>query len=251
MKSEPVSYDSKICRNLTVALKKEWEEKNDLGASSSSTIVGANTKPEHGLLVLPSKSSEKNILLSNLEETLFIGERSYSLSTHLYHENVFPNGYENLEHFYRLPFPTWIYRVDGLTLVKMVILIHGENSVLIRYQLLSSYGDYIRLQIRPMISCKEIPDVNPAPGMVEISSTENSAPLFLFHNSAVIERKGQWYRNLKEGDLYSPCSFLYAFLREDGVYLSVSVTSERKFDPFLIGVKEKSERKKRVIPPEI
>ncbi len=267
---KPASYGAKVCRNPDLALTKEWQEKNELGAYAASSILGTNTKPAHGLLVTPCQSPiHEAVLLANLDETLYIGERPFPLSTHVYHDTVFPKGYESLEHFYRLPFPTWVFRLDGLALVKMVILIHGENTVLIRYQLLSSYGDYVRLQIRPVTAFRStsklirentsaIPKIHASQqGVIELKSPNACPSLYLFHNAAVVDRTGIWLRRLKyaaeksegpqEEDLYSPCSFLYAFLKEDGVYLSVSTNSTRKFDPFLIGIKEK--RRRRSVSP--
>jgi predicted glycogen debranching enzyme len=258
----PISYGANICRNLNTALKKEWEERNSLGAYAASTIVGINTKPSHGLLAIASKSkSAHTVLLSSLEETLFIGDRPFPLSAHLYADMVYPKGFEHLEHFYKLPFPTWVFRVENLTVVKMVILIQGENTVLIRYQMLSSYGDFVRLQIRPIMALrsanalskenpKVVPTLQPSRGVIRLDMPDSGGPLFLFHNAGVIDKAGLWFKRLHypkspslplgaEEDLYSPCSFLCAFLREDGVFLSVSTSQERRFDPFVIGLKEK------------
>lgn len=257
-----VSYGPKVCQNLETALKKEWEEKNEKGVYASSSIAGVNTKPAHGLLVVPRKGlDEADVLLAGLDETLFIGERSYPFSTHLYSKSAFPKGYEFMEHFYNLPFPTWIFRMEGLALVKMVMVIQGEETVLIRYQLLSSYGDFVRLQIRPLVAFRSAsgivmenssqePKINVTQSSVELIPKGSVRRLHLFHNAAVVDRARQWFKKLvfpklspsdpeREENLFSPCSFLYAFLREEGVFLSASTNPTRRFDPFLVGVRGK------------
>ena len=265
----PISYGTKICRNPEAALKKEWREETDSGAYAASSILGANTQLDHGLLVIPSAVPNKNkfiVLLSALEETLFIGENAFNLSTRVHADSVYPKGFEHLEHFYKLPFPTWVFRVEGLTLVKMVLMISGENTALIRYQLLSSYGDYVRLEIRPIVAfrgTKEVgarrraaPSLRATKQVIHIESSNKCPGLYVSHNAGVVDRTGIWFNGLrcfKEGssslyreeDLYSPCSLHYAFLKEDGVYLAASTSQIRKFDPFLVGVKEKNKRKNK------
>ena len=262
-----ISYGTKVCRNLESALTKEWWEENQKGAHAASSILGANTKPEHGLLVVSGNQPSKKslVLLSTLEETLFIGDQSYPLSTCLYaNQTVFPKGYEYLEHFYKLPFPTWIFRAEGLALVKIVILMQDQPTVVIRYQLLSSYGDFVRFQIRPVVAfrpasqivkgdAKRIPRLEAKPGEIHLEYSNSFPTLHFFHNAAVVDRSGKWLKHVRytkniasesgqEEDLYSPCSLLYGFLKEDGVYLTASTSPEHGFDPFLVGVGEKNKR---------
>ena len=255
-----VSYGPEVCRDLGAALKREWKEKNNAGASASSTILGTNTKPSHGLLSVLSGSGDQIVLLSGLDEILFVGDRPYPLSTHQFFNTAYPKGYLNLEYFYRMPFPTWIYRAEGLALVKMVILVHGEQTVLIRYQFLSSYGDFVRLQVRPIFAFRKskdliyetperIPEMKTSQGAIELNPGHGLPKAHIMHNAGVVDREGFWFKRLsyhklkREEDLYAPCSLLYAFLKEDGVYLSVSTRFSHDFDPFLIGVKEKNLRK--------
>ncbi len=260
------SYDHKTCRDFKAAVQKEWREENDLGAYASSTILGANTKSNHGLLVVPdAEPKSRNVLLSSIEETLFIGERGFPLSTHIYSDNsVFPKGYEFLESFYLAPYPTWIYRVEGLAFMKILLVLQGENTTVIRYQLLSSYGDYVRLQIRPIgvfrsikgvngPSEKSFPRLDVGVGTVTFTSDLNRTrnTLYVHHNAGVVDRSIQWFRKLQysedtsrqqrllEEDLTSLCSLLYAFHKEDGVYLCISTRSKLDVGPLIFDIHKK------------
>ncbi len=259
------SYDSKICQNPEIALLKSWKESSGRDVYASSSLLGTNTKANQGLFVIRQPDETKPcVLLSGLDETLFIGDRTYSLSTRLQGGTIFPRGYEYLEHFYRLPFPTWLFRLDGLAFVKMVIVVSGESSVLIRYQLLSSYGDYVRLQVKPIIAfrrtdelnrecAKQIPKLHAVKGEIKVAAAADHFPnLFMLHNAAVVDREGSWFKEIQyktrsgpvqSEDLYAPCALTYAFVKEDGVYLSVSTTPRRDFDPFLISIREKNRRR--------
>ena len=250
---------------MHLALKRNWEEKNDLGVSSSSSIVGFNTSREQGLFVVPSKSSkESSVLLAGLDEVLFIGDRAYPVSTRLHRHTVHPRGHELLENFYYHPFPTWIFRMEGLTLIKIVLAIYNESTVLIRYQLLSSYGDFIRLQVRPLTAFRSsselireddkfVPKVKVEKGMIHLVSPNVHPDMYIFHNAAVVDRTGLWIKEMtytsdyppKEfqvEDLYSPCSFLFPFLKQDGNYLCVSTSPKLRLDPLLLDISEKNRR---------
>ncbi len=242
------SVRTKICRDFDVASQKEWREGNNLGGYASSTILGANTKRSHGLLVVPAGKSGDVVLLSNLEETLHVGDKSFPLSTHLYSDTIYPKGYEYLENFYLAPNPIWIYRIDQWALMKAIVMMPDEHTVFIRYQFLSSYGDYVRLEIRPIVAFRPasglsresqdgIPEIEFGRHHVALKPKKAFPELFLYHNAAVTDRSARWFRRLGypearqpaaglEEDLYSPCSLIYAFLKEEGVFLCATTESK-------------------------
>ena len=48
-------FEESVCRNLDVAIHREWLETNGIGGFASSTITGLNTRRYHGLLVAATK----------------------------------------------------------------------------------------------------------------------------------------------------------------------------------------------------
>ena len=59
--------------SLEKGLTKEWIITNGLGGFSSSTILGANTRKYHGLLVAPlTPPARRFLILSKLDEALEI-----------------------------------------------------------------------------------------------------------------------------------------------------------------------------------
>ena len=236
------SFDRKACHDLESAARQEWRQENKIGGYAASTIVGANTKPDHGLLVRRDRSLAKaQNLLSTLEETVFIGEKSFPISTRFHTDMVYPQGYEHLDHFYLAPYPAWIYQIEALKFLKMVILLDGEDAVLIRYQLLSSYGDYVRLEVRPILGFRGLQKeaenallLKAKSGFLELAPVDKTYPaLFMYHNAAVIDRASRWIKNIRypeaeklggcsQENLWSPCSLMHAFAKEDGAFLCVS-----------------------------
>lgn len=75
--------------NLENGLEKEWLITNGIGGYSSSTIIGANTRKYHGLLVAPlTPPARRFLILSKLDESIKINEKNmiYIL---IYVKNIF------------------------------------------------------------------------------------------------------------------------------------------------------------------
>ena len=89
-----IQFNQEICGKLDSALRREWLETNGLGGFASSTITGLNTRRYHGLLVAATKPPVgREVLLSKLEETLWIDGQSFDLSANRYPGVVHPQGF--------------------------------------------------------------------------------------------------------------------------------------------------------------
>src|SRR5205823_3477814 len=133
-----IQFKQEICRDLDAALRREWLETNGIGGFASSTIIGLNTRRYHGLLVAATRPPVgRMVLLSKLEEMLVIGDRRFDLSCNRYPGGFHPQGYAHLKQFRRNPFPVFVYEVEGVVLEKSVFMVHGENTAVIQYTVLS------------------------------------------------------------------------------------------------------------------
>src|SRR4249920_4072916 len=122
-------FDESVCRNLDIAINREWLETNGIGGFASSTITGLNTRRYHGLLVAATKPPVgREVLLSKLEETLLIDGQPFDLSANRYPGVVHPQGFRYLKQFRLDPFPIFAYEVEGIEIDKTVFMIQGENS---------------------------------------------------------------------------------------------------------------------------
>ena len=101
-----IEFDQERCRDLNVALTREWLETNGIGGFSSSTISGLNTRRYHGLLTAATKPPVgRFVLLSKLEETLVIDGRRHELSANQYPGVIHPQGFKYQTGFRLDPFP--------------------------------------------------------------------------------------------------------------------------------------------------
>lgn len=67
-----LKFDKNLMINLEQSLPKEMLRTNQSGAYHCTTIVGCNTRKQHGLLVIPVPELDDNnhVLLSTLDETV-------------------------------------------------------------------------------------------------------------------------------------------------------------------------------------
>lgn len=147
--------------NLEQSLPKEMLRTNQSGAYHCTTIVGCNTRKQHGLLVIPipEMDDQAHVLLSSLDETVIQHGAPFNLGLHQYGNGVFsPNGHKYIREFNCETVPTLTYRVGGVILTKEKVFISHENRILIKYTLVDAHSA-TTLQFRPMLAFRNANDL--------------------------------------------------------------------------------------------
>lgn len=140
--------------NLKDAINKEWIVTNGLGAICSSTIIGANTRRYHGLLVSPLlPPARRHLLISKLDEAIKIGDRNFELYTNLC-ENFVSDGFKYLESFEKEYIPTFTYKVRDVKIVKSISMIYGRNTVVVTYKIENGEEDAL-LTLTPIVNFRD------------------------------------------------------------------------------------------------
>ncbi len=132
----------------------EWLETNGLGGWAGSSLSGCNTRRYHGLLmaaIIPP--AERMLLVSKLDETIVLDGNQFELSTNDYGDVIAPKGFQYLRSFKKDYFPEWIYEVAGIRLRKTITMVYGENTTLIRYEVLKA-EKHFTLQLLPLIAAR-------------------------------------------------------------------------------------------------
>ena len=130
-----LKFDKSLMINLDQSLPKEMLRTNQSGAYHCTTLVGCNTRKQHGLLVIPipELNDDNHVLLSTLDETVIQHGAPFNLGIHQYNGNVYsPNGHKYIREYDCERVPTTTYRVGGVILTKEKIFISHENRILIR-----------------------------------------------------------------------------------------------------------------------
>lgn len=138
-------------------LRREWLITNGLGGYGSGTISGMVSRRYHGLLVaaLPAPYG-RVVMLNHLAEHLRLDHQRSVLiggeEPRAAGEPVEDGGDEHYVREFRLEhgLPIWVYEVEGYVIEKRVLLIHGQNTLHVTYELLSNQ-DVARLDLRPSV----------------------------------------------------------------------------------------------------
>lgn len=156
-----LKFDKNLLINLEQSLRLEVLRTNQSGAYHCTTIVGANTRKQHGLLVIPVPEIDDNshVLLSSLDETVIQHGAPFNLGLHRYSVGVYsPNGHKYIREYDCERVPTHTFRVGGVILKREKIFITNENRILIRYTLVDAHSK-TTLQFRPFLAFRNANDL--------------------------------------------------------------------------------------------
>lgn len=140
--------------SLEEGLTKEWIITNGIGGFCSSTIIGANTRKYHGLLIAPlTPPARRHLLLSKVDESIQIKDRNYSLYTNIC-KNYISDGYLKLESFEKEYIPKFTYKVGDIIIEKSICMQYGKNTVCILYKIINANED-IKFTIAPVVNFRD------------------------------------------------------------------------------------------------
>lgn len=156
-----LKFDKSLMINLEQSLPKEMLRTNKSGAYHCTSIVGCNTRKQHGLLVIPipDMDDKAHVLLSSMDETVIQHGAPFNLGLHQYGDGVFsPNGHKYIREFDCESVPTVTFRVGGVILSKEKLFISHENRILIKYTLKDAHSP-TTLQFRPFLAFRNANDL--------------------------------------------------------------------------------------------
>ncbi len=262
-------FNKDICHDLTNAIGKEWLETNGIGGYASSTIIGANTRRYHGLLIaaVPPPHGQ-TLLLSKLEEFIYIEGREFPLSTNIYPNAIYPEGYKHLVQFSLNPFPTFNYLINGMSIEKLVFMVHGDNTTVVLYRINrnieSPSTTLISLNIRVMVAFRDYhwlthqnSTFNTNHKMFDnsicLQPYEELPAMYVYHNAEPVEKSQFWYKNMEypieiergleaHEDLFCPFTLSFDLNKETNCYIVASTHEYNKIDVFELFRKETESR---------
>lgn len=206
-----LNFDKSLMINLEQSLPKEMLRTNKSGAYHCTSIVGCNTRKQHGLLVIPipEMDDKAHVLLSSLDETVIQHDAPFNLGIHQYGPECFsPNGHKYIREFDCETVPKLTFRVGGVILTKEKVFISHENRILIKYTLKEAHSP-TTIQFRPFLAfrnsndlCMENSvankDVRDVPGGIATCMYQGYPELFMQFNKPVRwVSDGHWYKGIE------------------------------------------------------
>jgi len=135
-------------------LNREWIITNGIGGYASSTIIGANTRKYHGLLIAPlTPPARRYLILSKLDESIIVENSEYPLYTNVC-KNYISDGFKHLKSFEKEFLPKFTYKINSATVEKTICLQYMENTVVVLYKIKTGKDD-IKFKIAPVINFRD------------------------------------------------------------------------------------------------
>ncbi len=145
--------------NLEEGLQKEWLITNGIGGFASSTVLGANTRKYHGLLIAPLTPPARRVLiLSKLDESIEIRNKKYDLYTNIC-QSYISHGYKYQEEFKRDYVPIFKYKVGNAEITKIIAMEYGYNTVGVYYHIKNN-GTKAKLTLAPVVNFRDFHQMN-------------------------------------------------------------------------------------------
>lgn len=145
-------FTKEISSTFEKNLKNEWLLTNGIGGYASSTLIGANTRKYHGLLVAAlGDYLERYLVLSKINEYIEIKNHKYSISTNEC-QNYIEKGYVYQEVFEKKILPEFLYDVQGVRIIKKIAMVYGENKIAIKYNIVNTLEEDIFFNLLPFVN---------------------------------------------------------------------------------------------------
>ena len=148
----PIELSREACTLYPRASRLEWLLTNGTGGFAMGTVAGSNTRRYHGLLVASLHPPVARVVtLARLEETALTPDGAVPLSVNQYPNTLHPDGFTRLVRFSLDEGPVWTWSVGGVEIERRVLLVPGEQTVVVRY----ASSAPVRLRVEPLLAYRD------------------------------------------------------------------------------------------------
>lgn len=250
MTGYPPPISREACQDLKSALRTEWLETNGVGGYASSTIHNCNTRKYHGLLVAGlAAPAGRFTLLSKYEDSVVTASGEIPLSCNCYPGVMHPDGHRHLTGFRLEEGPVFHYEAGDALLRKRILMIHGENSVLVEYHVDQATSP-VTLQLKPLLAFRRHHELKHADGFIHTQPTllpegislhpyAGLPPIFIqASQTPIFKPRPDWYRDLEyfmeaergydfHEDCFCPGTFEFTMAPHDRIIISASLVNQQ------------------------
>lgn len=147
------SYGNHDFKNKERGQEQVYLLTNGLGGYSSLTLIQSITRNDHGLFVAALEAPIiRYVLVSKVLEQLSIDGTIYHLTSQEfvdYTKNT--AGEQYLVNFTQEYLPQWHYIINGVELIKRIVMVHDENTLAMQYEIRNETGRHVELTITPAL----------------------------------------------------------------------------------------------------
>ena len=125
---------------------------NGLGGFHSLSVIGAAARGDQAFLMAAKKAPNVRWhMITNLLETLYIDGKEYVLTSQRMKNGEDLEGYHYLESFTYEKLPKWTYQIEDVMIEKTILMVQGENTVAVRYQITQENDRSVKLEVKPLL----------------------------------------------------------------------------------------------------
>lgn len=172
---KPVKFKP-TAENRSELFELEYLQTNSLGAFSSGTFAGCNTRRYHSLLVgTTNPPVERVSAISTIMEQVIVEGETINLATNEFEGSFSPAGFELLSKIESSHKTVFTWKVGKAKLTKEILLHDSQNAVAVRYTV---RGKFDKLLLRPFCQIRDFHSLRRADnsaGFAITASQENFA----------------------------------------------------------------------------
>ena len=125
---------------------------NGLGGYNSMNLLGGLTRGDQAFFMAAKKAPNVRWnMITGLLEILILNETEYVLTSQRRKGKPDLEGFRYLESFTFDNYPKWVYRVEGVTVTKTIVMVQGENTVAVQYEVANETDARVTLSVQPML----------------------------------------------------------------------------------------------------
>jgi len=145
-------FDKSAWVNIEEGEKNCYLMANGLGGYNSMNLVGGLTRGDQAFFMAAKKAPNVRWnMVTGLLETLTVDGREYVLTSQRLQGKADLEGFRYLEGFTFDNYPVWVYNVAGVTVIKTIVMVQGENTVAVNYDIEKSSAKEVSLSVKPML----------------------------------------------------------------------------------------------------
>ena len=146
------TFEKKAWNTIEVGEKNCYILTNGLGGYHSLSVIGAAARADQAFFMAAKKAPNVRWhMITNLVETLSIDGQEYTLTSQRMKESEDLSGYRYLTSFSYDNMPKWTYEVEDVTVEKEIVMVHGENTVAVRYTMQQKNDRNVKMEVKPLI----------------------------------------------------------------------------------------------------
>jgi predicted glycogen debranching enzyme len=162
------------------------------------------------MLSAPQKqlNNHNYAFVAQLDETLSLGDQTYSLANHEYKDCFEPKGNQYLKSFSIQKSPEWVFQIGRIQLKKSVLVVGNKSQVLVKYELVKS-PEALELCVNPLYNFRQMHKLTHANDQAKVEAElqeqgvkvqlyEALDPIFIqFSKKAEIQGDAYWHNGVK------------------------------------------------------